>query len=140
MKVTCKYCGIVDKPHNCPHNKRKTDRTRTDKQVYKDIRWRRLRDTVLEDYNYVCLWSLYVDADSKVLVADRVHHIVEILKDESLAFDYDNLIPLEQYNHDKVHELYKKDKLKVQQLLRMMCKDYQNGDRTRGKYKNWIDF
>lgn len=137
MKITCKYCGIVSKPHHCPNNKRITDKDRTDKKVYRTGRYQKVREEVLKDYNYTCLWSLYVDGIIKA--ADETHHIVEILEDENLAYDYDNLIPLEYYNHhDVVHELYKKDKAKVQEILRKMCNDYKNGDKTLGKYKKYF--
>ncbi len=134
MKTTCKYCGIVDKPHKCPHNKRKTDRTRTDNKVYESKEYRNIRRIVLSDYNYMCLWSLYVDG--KIRKADVTHHIVEILDDESKATDYNNLIPLSDYIHiPEVHRLYLIDKLETQLLLREMLKDFKNNDMTLGKYK-----
>lgn len=138
MKMTCKYCGIVSKPHNCPHNKVKwnRDNQRADKKVYRDIRWIKLRTEILDDYNHICLWSLYIDG--QILTANRVHHIVEVLDDETLAYDYDNLIPLEYYNHNLIHELYKRDKAKVQGLLKLMIETYSKGDKTLGKFKNYL--
>lgn len=136
MKMSCKYCGIVDKPHHCPHSKRKTDNTRVDKKIYKTGRWISLRQEVLEDYNNICLWSLYVDG--KIKAANVVHHIEEVLEHEDLAYEYSNLIPLEYYNHVIVHELYRKEKVKVQELLRKMINDYKSGDRTLAKYKNYF--
>lgn len=133
MKVTCKYCGIVDKPHHCPHS-RKTNNSRVDKKIYKNPIWLQLRADVMENYNNICLWSLYVDG--KIVHADEVHHIVEVLDNAELAYEYSNLIPLEFYNHKRVHKLYKRDKKKVQGILRCMLNDYANGDRTLGKYKN----
>ena len=65
-----------------------------------------------------------------------IHHIVEILEDESKATDYNNLIPLSDYSHkNEVHVLYLSDKVKTQDLLREMLRDYKNGDMTLGKYK-----
>ena len=84
----------------------------------------------------MCLWNLYIEG--RVVSADEVHHIVEILEDESLAYDEDNLIPLEYYNHTMVHEMYKRNKNKTQQLLRMMIESYRCGDKTLGKYKDFI--
>lgn len=138
MKITCKYCGIVDKPHHCPHVKkyRKIDNNRVDKQIYKSNEWIKLRLKVLDNYNSICLWSLYVDG--KIKPAKVVHHIREVLEDEDLAYEFDNVIPLEYYNHVLVHELYKKDKAKVQELLSKMCKDYNNGDMVLGKYKQYF--
>ncbi len=137
MKTTCKYCGIVDRPHHCPHSKRKADRTRIDNKVYESKEYREVREEVLSDYNYICLWSLYVDG--RIRAADVTHHIVEILEDESKATDYNNLIPLSDYSHkNEVHVLYLSDKVKTQDLLMEMLRDYKNGDMTLGKYKNKV--
>ncbi|RXI50185.1 hypothetical protein DP124_11990 [Clostridium tetani] len=136
MKTTCKYCGIVDKPHICPYKKRKTNYNRTDKKIYSSRIWKDLRQQILNDFNNICLWSLYVDGE--VIGANTVHHIVELLENESVAYEYDNLIPLEYYNHEYIHELYKKDKKKVQKLLKLMLKSYKRGDRTLGKFKKYI--
>lgn len=138
MKITCKYCGIVSKPHKCPHKpKRKTDRNRSDNKVYESKEYRKLRVEVLDDYNYTCLWALYIQG--QVVEADRTHHIIEILDDESKAVDYFNLIPLHHTSHEAVHKLYKLNdeiKLKVQDLQRQMIKSFKEGDKTLGKYKN----
>lgn len=136
MKVSCKYCGIVTKPHVCPYNKRKTDRTRIDNKVYESKEYRELRAQVLEDYKYICLWSLYIKG--KGVEADRTHHIIEVVQDESKATDYFNLIPLNHLEHDEVHRLYKLNpiiKAEIQQLLRDMIKSFNEGDKTLGKYK-----
>lgn len=136
MKTTCKYCGIVDKPHHCPYSKRKVDNTRSDKKLYRTSMWQSTRQNVLDNYNNICLYSLYVQG--VIIKANVVHHIVEVLDDESLAFEGDNLIPLEYYNHTLVHELYKKDKERTQSLLRLMLQSYTKGDITLGKYKNYL--
>ena len=134
MKITCKYCGIVNKPHKCPHKKTKwnRDNNRTDKKIYRTMMWQKTRENILQEYNHICLWSLYIDGE--IVQADRVHHIIELLDDESLAYDDDNLIPIEQYKHNYVHKLYKTNKLDVQQLLKKMIKSYREGDRTFKKY------
>jgi 5-methylcytosine-specific restriction protein A len=133
MKITCKYCGIVDRPHHCPKSKRKTDRTRIDNKVYESKEYREVREEVLEDHNYICLWSLYVDG--KIVKAEITHHIIEILEDESKSKDYNNLIPLQGFNHKHhVHRLYFINKEKTQELLRKMIRDFKNGDKELGKY------
>jgi hypothetical protein len=53
MKTTCKICGIVDKPHKCAHAKRKTDASRKDKQIYRKGIWQRIREDVLDEFNYI---------------------------------------------------------------------------------------
>lgn len=138
MKISCKYCGIVSKPHNCPHTKKRSrlERDRNDKKIYLSTRYQNLRSEIFEDYNSVCLWSLYVDGVARV--ADEAHHIVEILEDESLAYEYDNLIPLEFYIHKFIHKLYLTHKPIIQELLRKMCVDYRNGDKTLKKYAECV--
>ena len=136
MKTTCKICGIVNKPHVCPHIKRKTNNNREDKKIYRTSKWQRSRELALDEYNHVCLWSLYVEG--RVVKADVVHHIIEVLEDESLAYDEDNLIPLEYYNHTLVHEMYKRNKTKTQLLLTEMIESFRNGDKTPGKFKDFI--
>lgn len=137
MKTTCKYCGIVDRPHNCPHVKRKTDRTRADNKVYESKEYREVRQEVLEDHDYICLWSLYIDG--KIVKADITHHIIEVLEDESKATDYFNLIPLQAFNHKhQVHRLYLINKEKMQELLRNMLYDFKNGDKELGKYRDKV--
>ncbi len=137
MLKTCKHCGIVDKKHICPHKpKRIYQYNRTDKKVYATRRWQNKREQILDDYNYICLWSMYIDGELKE--ANEVHHIVELLEDDSLAYEDDNLIPIEFYQHKYVHELYKKDKKGIQNLLRLMIDSYRNGDRTLGKYRGSI--
>lgn len=137
MKITCNYCGIVDRPHQCPHSKRKTDRTRVDNKVYESKTYRRVRQEVLTDHKDMCLWNLYING--KVIKADTTHHIIEILEDESLADDYDNLIPLqESRNHKEVHRLYNlnnKTKIKIQLLLSDMLEAYKDNNLTLGLYK-----
>jgi 5-methylcytosine-specific restriction endonuclease McrA len=141
MKISCKYCGVVSKPHHCPHSKRKTDRTRIDNKIYESKEYRKLRKEVLKDYNYMCLWSLYIVG--RVVKADTTHHIIEILDDESKATEYDNLIPLEESQaHKEVHALYKCNdvvKRKVQGLLREMIKAYKAKDFTLKKFKSRLD-
>ena len=138
IKTTCIHCGrIVDKNHICPMKINRRIKNRKDDLLYNTKRWKKLRKNILDDYDNICLWSLYVQG--KTLEADRVHHMVEVLEDETLVYEYDNCFPSEKYNHYYIHELYKsKYKAEVQELLRKMLRDYNNGDRTLNKYKNDI--
>ena len=134
MKTTCKICGIVEKPHKCPHSKRKLDRTRADNKVYESKQYRKARKNVLAIFDNNCLWSLFVDG--KIRKTNVTHHIIEILEDESKSADTSNLIPLTEANHKLVHRLYLIDKTRIQELLRKMILDYNNGDIELGKYKS----
>lgn len=137
MKTTCKRCGIVERPHKCPFSKRKVDRTRSDNKAYESKQYRKARKKVLESFDNKCLWSLFVDG--RIRETNITHHIIEILEDESKSADKSNLIPLTEANHKLVHRLYLIDKLKIQELLKKMIFEYNNGKIEFGKYKAIID-
>ena len=125
MKIACRYCGIVNKPHHCPYI-RKINRSRADNKVYESKEYRKVRKDVL-------------DVDGRVKLAERTHHIIEVLDDISKAVDYDNLIPLTVDAHEYVHSFYKindKTKKEVQELLRKMCSEYKKGNRELGYFKH----
>lgn len=136
-KTTCIHCSrIVDKNHICPI-KPKRNKDRKDDALYNTKQWRKLRSNILKDYDNICLWSLYVQG--KILEANTVHHIIEVLEEEDLTYDYDNCISLESYNHSYIHQLYKsKYKGEIQKVLRLMLIDYNNGDKTLGKYSDTV--
>ena len=136
MKVTCKYCGVVGKPHHCPHKARQ-DNQRKDKRIYRSASYQTARAMTLDTYNYVDLWELYVNG--RYQPATLTHHIVEVLDDPDKAADQMNLFPTSAENHVDIHDLYKLYKDKVQNLLFSMCQDYQAGNREPGKYKSHID-
>lgn len=143
-KKTCPYCGIVDMNHVCPvvsKERNKYRNSRDDAKIYSDTRWDKVRAEVLDECNYVCLYSFYVDGE--IRVADCVHHIVEVLKDKSKAYDKDDLIGLNSEVHKEVHKIYKTEyKSNLIRLLRHL-KDYYNiyGLKMEdiGEYKSLIE-
>ncbi|MBY6837841.1 hypothetical protein FDG50_11495 [Clostridium botulinum] len=141
-KVSCPVCGrIHDRNYICEAKKKakldksKRDRSRLDNKVFSSSKWKKLRNRIVEDYNNIDLFSYYIFG--KVEVAEVVHHIAEFMQDEELAFDEDNLIPLSNYTHlSIVHKLYKtKCKIQIQNMLRDMIKDWNEGNRELGSYK-----
>ncbi|MCS6103584.1 hypothetical protein DWV12_07555 [Clostridium botulinum] len=116
-------------------DKSRRDRTRLDNKVFSSREWKKVRATIIDDYNNIDLFSYYIFG--KVEVAEVVHHVVEFMQDEELAFDEDNLIPLSNYTHlSIVHKLYKtKCKEQIQLMLRDMLKDYWNDKRELGSYR-----
>lgn len=127
--ISCSVCCRVHtKDHIC-EAKRKRRQTlnkgRVDRSIYGGSKWRTIRSQVLENCNYICLYTLY--KEGKIVKADCVHHIVEILEDESLCYEEDNLIGLSNDKHKLVHELYKKDKKRVQDELRKMKRSWEKG-------------
>ena len=128
---SCSACGRVhSKDYICGVKKKRRafiKAGRIDESIYSSGKWNKARSKVLEDCNYVCLWSWY--KDGKVVKADCVHHIVEIRNDDRLAYSEDNLIALSNDKHRLVHELYKEDIYKVQRELREMKARWLSGDR-----------
>lgn len=141
-KISCSACGrihernyICDAKRKAKLEKSRRDRERLDNTYYNTNRWRKLRRQVLEEYNNTCLLSMYID--SKYIIANHVHHIEEVLGDDTGVYDWDNLIPLDQRVHRSiVHELYKTNcKKDIQQMLIDMINDYEKGNRELGSYK-----
>ena len=138
MKISCRYCGIVDKPHKCPRRAKKAyDRSRIDNKVYESKEYRKTRRKVLDKYNSTCLFSLYVDGRKRK--ATVTHHIIEVLEDETKGKDFNNLIPLSDMAHKIVHELYKINKKETQDILFSMLNDYKAGNFKLKKYKEKIE-
>lgn len=129
--IACSMCGRIHQRGYVCEIKRKRNyeykKDREDTVIYKSRSWEKARADILEQYHHMCLYSFYVER--KIIKATDVHHIVEILDDDSLAYDEDNLIPLSKEKHRLIHELYKEDKKKIQEQLREFKKRWKDGDR-----------
>lgn len=129
--ISCGVCGRVHrKDHICKAKKKRrqdANKNRADTGIYGTNKWRTIRGQVLEEYNHICLYTFY--KEGKIVKADDVHHIIELLEDESLAYEEDNLIGLSKDKHKFIHELYKEDKKIVQEELRNMKLRWKNGER-----------
>ena len=101
--VTCKYCGVVERGHKCPHKKsrqktgdRKSDRFR------KSSAWTNKSIEIRQRDKYlcqVCLRNLYNTLSFLNWKATEVHHITPIEEDFDRRLDNDNLICLCSYHH-----------------------------------------
>ncbi|AVK50662.1 hypothetical protein AXY43_23060 [Clostridium sp. MF28] len=143
-KVSCVACGrihernyICDAKKKAKLDKVAKNRDREDSKIYISNRWRQLRINILEDYNYICLFSYYVF--SKIIQANELHHIVWLIDNIDLAFDADNIIPLEHNVHRSIIHNYsnKSNEIKndIQNMLRDMISDWSNDRRDLGSYK-----
>lgn len=141
-KISCSVCGsihernyICDAKKKAKLDKSRRDRERLDNTYYNTSKWRKLRRLVIDEYDNICLWSFFVEG--RVIEANHVHHIEEVLEDDTDVYDWDNLCPLDQHIHRSiVHELYKTNcKKDIQSMLRDMIKDYESGDRKLSKFK-----
>lgn len=142
-KITCQYCGIVDRPHDCPKKiKSKIKRTskyNRDKEIYWSNEWIETREEIREEQNNIDLFSYYVVGVIKQV--ECVHHIVLINNDYDLVFNINNLIGVSFNSHKCIHELYKINMSKVQDILYECKKLFNEGIRLndRGKLKYLID-
>ena len=129
--IACSLCGRIHQRGYLCESKRKRNyeykRDREDMGIYKSRSWDKARANILAQYNHICLYSFY--KEGKIIKATDVHHIVEILDDDTLAYNEDNLISLSKEKHRLIHELYKEDKKKIQEELREFKKRWKDGDR-----------
>lgn len=101
--VTCKYCGIVPRGHQCEHRKsrvkqgdRQSDKFRKTKAwTNKSIEIRQ-RDRYLCQ---VCLANLYNTMNWLNYKGVEVHHITPINEDYDKRLDNKNLISLCSFHH-----------------------------------------
>ncbi len=82
---------------------------------YLSSEWKAIREVILTRYKYIDLYTYYTKGI--VVQADTVHHIVEINEDSTRRLDETNLFPVNRATHEKIHRLYKKDKIATQQML-----------------------
>lgn len=126
--ISCSVCMRVhSKDYICDAKKKRrldNNKDRVDSGIYGGNKWRVTRERVLEDCNHICLYTLY--KEGKIVKANDVHHIVEILEDETLAYEEDNLIGLSKDKHKLIHELYKDNKKLVQDELKEMKRMWEN--------------
>lgn len=92
-------------------------------EFYHSKEWKSLREYLLKLYNGIDIYAYYVD--NKIVVANTVHHIEEIKDNWDKRLDTYNLFPLSEGSHNKIHTLYKKDKLATQKLLRELLERFR---------------
>lgn len=140
-KVICKYPGcnqLINKGEGyCERHKKKAtaskkeeykfyDYNRKDSKewnFYKTSQWEYFRDDILDIYNHLDLYAYYVE--HKIKCANTVHHIIEIKEDWDRRLDEENVFPLSEGTHRKIHNLYKKDKEGTQRLLKDLINKFK---------------
>ena len=102
-KVTCKYCGIVERGHVCPHKKsREKSGDRQSDKFRKTKAWTNKSIEIRQRDKYlcqVCLRNLYNTLNSLSYKTVEVHHIEPIANNYNKRLDNDNLISLCSYHH-----------------------------------------
>lgn len=123
LKKTCRCGKLIGYNEKCCSNcaaqvKKEAayyDQYKRDKESYSFYRskaWINTRAVVMERYNGLCLYSLFVER--QIISADVVHHITEYSKDKQKALDFNNLIPLSNGVHSMLHSNYTED---IKQML-----------------------
>lgn len=118
-------CPRCMKADNEKYKQKKVNRKDYDiNKFYSTKKWIEIRNKVRQRDRKLCLFCL---DESKIEVANVVHHIVPMKENESLAYDMNNLICLCNKHHNLVHELYDEpiERTQTQELLRILIKEYK---------------
>ena len=101
--VTCKYCGITQRGHNCPHKKSRVKSLDSESVRFRNTKaWARKSVEIKQRDRYlcaVCLANLYNTMAMLNYKAVEVHHIVPIKEDYNKRLDNSNLITLCSFHH-----------------------------------------
>ena len=101
--VTCRYCGIVPRGHQCPNKKSRQKADNSKAVKFRNTKvWMRKSIEIKQRDRYLCqlcLRSLYNTIDWLNYKTIEVHHIVGINEDYNKRLDNDNLISLCSYHH-----------------------------------------
>lgn len=125
-----KYCVIhrIDKTIENRQRHKEYDahcRNQKAKQFYNSMEWKlaRLRamarDAGIDIYLYIM--------EDRIVPADTVHHIVELMEDYSKRCDVDNLISISEGTHSMISKEYKDvaKKAAMQQTLKECIREYK---------------
>jgi hypothetical protein len=83
-----------------------------------------LRIYVLGLYKGLDLFAFFIE--NKIVSASTGHHIIEIKEDWSLRLTIDNVFPVSDASHKKIHVMYKKDKEGTQRLLKKLIRKWND--------------
>ena len=101
--ITCKYCGIVVRGHNCPHKSyKKRDKDSKEDKFRKTNAWTKKSIEIRQRDRYlcrVCEANLYNTINQFNYDKLEVHHIIPVNEDYDKRLDNDNLITLCNYHH-----------------------------------------
>ena len=93
------------------------------KSFYNSKGWRMKRKEVLSKYMGLDLYELFIN--KKIVYADTVHHIHELIEEPELALNDDNLFPLSAGTHDIVHGMYNEDKITTMKMLEALKEKWE---------------
>lgn len=96
------------------------------KEFYNSTEWKAARARALARDANIDIY-LYI-MEGRIVPADTVHHIVELMEDYSMRCDLNNLISISESTHSMISKAYKDSikKAKMQQTLRECMQTYKN--------------
>jgi len=125
-----KQCECVEKYKKDKYKLYKNKRQdKKEQSFYSSSTWIKCRDNIKAHYFGFCLVCWHRDKNKKGNNnnSELIHHIVEIKEDYEKRLDEDNLTPLCDSCHTKVHKLYDKDiktKKRTQEWLKELIKEF----------------
>ena len=128
IDASATYCNeCVDKHNKSQSCKSYDDRRKDDKYhaFYQTKEWKITREALLEKYNYIDLYELHIN--KKIVVANTVHHIVEVREDYDKRLDLSNLFPCSARTHNKIEKVYRRNREETQALLRKLLQKEVGG-------------
>lgn len=128
-KKICNFSGCnniipFNKVYCDEHEKNKSeryidyDKYRRDKKAnkfYHSTEWLKVREVIFNRYKGIDMY-LYL-TEGIIAISTTVHHIEELKDNWNRRLDLDNLIPVSEATHKKIHAMYSKDKFGTQELL-----------------------
>lgn len=135
LKKLCPNCRrvLIEQNQNyCPicrgvvSERRKNNNQRYDhlyrnqdaKAFYASTEWQQARLAALVRFGYLDIYDYYVNR--KLTRSTTVHHIIELDEDWELRLILDNLLPLSDSNHNKIHGLYSHSRQATQAFLQSL--------------------
>lgn len=126
-----KYCEVhtMNKTEENRQRHREYDahrRNQTAKDFYNCAEWKAARACALARDSNIDIY-LYI-MEGRIVPADTVHHIVELMEDYSMRCDLDNLISISEVTHSMISRVYKDTakKAAMQQTLRECIRAYKH--------------
>lgn len=125
-----KYCAVhtVGKTEENRQRHKEYDihcRNQTAKDFYNSAEWKAIRARAMSRDAGIDIY-LYI-MEGRIVPADTVHHIAELMEDYSRRCDMDNLISISEATHSMISRTYKDaaKKTAMQQILRECMREYK---------------
>lgn len=120
MKM-CEECERQQQSRHMIYNNTRRDERAAEFYVSKE--WRAMRERIIEVYDNVDIYALYVEHE--LLTCNPVHHIVELEDDWEQRLNPFNLIPLNHKTHNTITALYKQSKASMRARTQRMTRTPQ---------------